>query len=150
MDLGRHDIAPVVHISDDGKECLFIRPHEQQRYQRPVFSFAGFRYVSFSDGEQLVSFCKGPEGKCSSSQRGLEDVFSGKDYLHSTAADVLGGWQPLCPCAQELLQALPGGEAGLRQILSTSRARAAGPATAAAGSSDNRLVTHLRTVNHPY
>lgn len=88
LDLGAHEVAPLLWGSEDGREGVFLRPFDTRRYERQQFGFVGFRFVTFgSDKEILVSFCAAPDGRCPE-QTGLESVFSGKDYLLSTPEEV--------------------------------------------------------------
>ena len=81
--LGAHEVASLVYVSPDGREGVFLRPYvQQQLYERQQFGLAVLRYVAFSRGETLVSFCKAPPGRCPNST-GLEPIFSGKNYPHS-------------------------------------------------------------------
>lgn len=120
LQLSSHDVAPLLWVSCDEKEAVFVRPFApQQRYERQakLFGFVGFRFVGFNGGvTALVSYCKAPEGRCPDSTR-LESIFSGKDYSLSTLEDVVEGGRIMCSCAQELLAAL-GGEPQLRALLS--------------------------------
>lgn len=86
--LGSHEVAPLLWVSADGKEGVFLRPFQKERYARQQFGFVGFRFVTFQAGtDVLVSFCSAPTGRCPD-MTSLEPVFSGKDYLLNTVEEV--------------------------------------------------------------
>lgn len=98
LQLGSHEVAPLLWVSEDGREAVFLRPFDLGRYERQQFGFVAFRFVGFSNStETLVSFCSCPAGRCPD-QTGLEPVFSGKDYLLSAPEEVrLPGFVAVCP-----------------------------------------------------
>lgn len=101
--------SPLVYASADGKEGHFLLPDSNNK----SFGFVGYRFVGFSDGEKLVSWC---EGTNCSNPTGLRSSCSGNDYLHSGSLEFLSGSPTACSCSQALIDSF-GGPAKLKLLL---------------------------------
>jgi hypothetical protein len=118
---------PLLWASRDGREGHYIVSHSQAgRHHKTLykFGFVGFRFVRFSTGLTLVSWCHHcPCGGDAAAGGLLEGdvVVAGRDYPTSTQQQVFEDQlPPQCAAAAALLARI-GGQGPLQQVLAAGR-----------------------------
>jgi hypothetical protein len=109
----RHDAAsmPLVHVSDDFRECHFIAtPVMLTNKHKQLFTAVTFRHIDFDDTSVMFGWCH--EG-CGN-PNDIGGMVSSASKLHGPST----AWEGprLCQCAQQLLSHI-GGEMALESLM---------------------------------
>ncbi|KAL4457837.1 hypothetical protein ABPG75_012702, partial [Micractinium tetrahymenae] len=112
-------VSSLLGASSDGREGSFAVLPQQRKHGRLAAAVAAVRFVEFSDGQQLVSWCS--NATCTGREQ-LGTIFSGQDFPHQPGCTMLCGMEPLCECGLAVVRTAGSGSASaLAQLLGSSK-----------------------------